>query len=399
MMARRIWFLISMVNAMNVLVHLHEPLEEMIEGGTRQEVYEFLAARYAPMQMKLWDMAVASNASIVPLWIQNTLIVYNATTSLIEGFSAMEDVLAVEQDQIVYLDETMDTFDVANYDESIQTNVKLLHADEAWSKGFNGKGVTIASIDSGVRYSHEILSRAYRGYVDGKSWKHDYAYWITKSQNQTLTPDNADEVGHGTHTLGTAVGAQGVGVAPGATWIAARPFNSDGSATQSDILLAAQWVMCPTTWEGTQPDCSRGADIVSNSFGGNSSIEWMDKIVQTWSKANILPVFASGNVNGFECGSVLCPGCIAEAIAVGALIGGTTLWGGSGKGPGKDGVIKPDFVAPGVAIRSAASYDDKKFTRMTGTSMATPHVSGAAAIVLQKYTTSITYMNIALGVV
>ncbi|OQR99389.1 serine protease family S08A [Achlya hypogyna] len=399
---------------MNLLVHLDDLSSDspLPLDMTRDGVYEVLHRRHIDHQRLVWDMATTTDglaadvaaARVTPLWIQNTLIVQNASPALARSLRATSGVRAVESDMLVHLD--IANYDSGSFDDAVpdartggvESNVKLLHADEAWAKGFTGTGVTIASIDSGVRYSHKVLAKAYRGYVDGLTWRHDYAFWIAEGQNQTLSPDNADEVGHGTHTVGTAVGADGVGIAPGASWIAARPFNADGSAKQSDILLAAQWVMCPTAWDGSKPDCKRGADIVSNSFGGDASITWMDKVVAAWSAAGILPVslpspnpndvndqvFASGNVNGFQCASVMCPGCLPEAVAVGALVGGTTLWGGSGKGPGKHGAIKPDLVAPGVAIRSAASYDDNKFTRMTGTSMATPHVSGAAAIVLQN---------------
>ncbi|EQC36878.1 hypothetical protein SDRG_05708 [Saprolegnia diclina VS20] len=400
-----------MATGLDLLVHLDETITAMGSSaatpvGSRAMVYAHLHQRHTTQQHAVWDMAVAAAtdrvaadlalATMIPLWIQNTMLVRGATSRVASHLAMLPSVRAVHLDETIHLDATErdSTLDAPEMNPSIdvaapfasspQANIKNLHADEAWALGFTGKGVTVASIDSGVRYSHRILARSYRGYVDGHTWQHDYAFWLAAGQNQTLTPDNADEVGHGTHTLGTAVGADGVGVAPGATWIAARPFNADGSAKQSDILLAAQWVMCPTAWDGSSPDCHRGADVVSNSFGGNSSIDWMDKVVDAWTHAHILPVFASGNVNGFECGSVLCPGCLQNAVAVGALVGAQTLWGGSGKGPGKGGAVKPDFVAPGVAIRSAASYDDAKFTRMTGTSMATPHVSGAAAILLQQ---------------
>ncbi|ETV81084.1 hypothetical protein, variant [Aphanomyces astaci] len=337
-----------------LLVHLHGvpshdgiSLYEDLTEHSREAVHAYLRDKFAPAQAsfvaQLTSATARANMTMpraFPLWIQNTVILYDVEDTVEALVHKMNGIATVVEDGIVYLPSmtSTSTASIPRLDDmessSVQDNVKDLHADEAWSKGWTGTGVVIASIDSGVRYTHNALRGSYRGTQqrDG-SVNHDYAFWVPVSQNATaLTPDNADLVGHGTHTMGSAVGSGGIGIAPNATWIAARPFNWDGSAAQSDILLAGQWVMCPTTWQGTQAKCHLGADIVSNSFGADSSVHWMDHIVQAWRAAHILPVFASGNVNGFQCGSVMCPGCLREAVAVGALVGSKTLWGGSGKG-------------------------------------------------------------------
>ena len=117
-------------------------------------------------------------------------------------------------------------------------------------------------------------------------------------------------------------------------------------------------MLCPTKYDHSAADCSKGAQVVSCSFGGNSSLTWLNPAVKAFRAANVLPVFASGNVNAFKCGSVLEPAGGPDAIAVGGVNSGL-LYPSSGKGPGLDGkTIKPDFVAPSFAVKSALSASD-----------------------------------------
>nr|CCA24065.1 serine protease family S08A putative [Albugo laibachii Nc14] len=279
----------------------------------------------------------------------------------------------------------------------VGSNIRSLHAPELWNLGVTGQNVTVASIDSGVRYSHETLRDTFRGKYDTarKKYDLDYAFWVPKgTPEEQLDPENADLVGHGTHTMGTAVGRFGIGVAPNASWITARAFDIYGTVRKSDFLTATQWIVCPTKLDGTEPNCHLGADIVTNSFGisrDDAAFKdwvWFGNVLDVWKAAGVIAVFASGNTNGFQCGSVLFPASTHETIAVGALVGSKTLWGASGKGPGdkehcsQQQLIKPDFVAPGVGIRSAISTSDDAFTRLSGTSMATPHVAGSIALML-----------------
>ena len=118
--------------------------------------------------------------------------------------------------------------------------------------------------------------------------------------------------------------------------IHAKAFSSVGTTSESTLLAAAQWALCPTKFDHTDPDCARGADVISCSFGGNASLTYLNPAVATMRAAGALPVFAAGNVNAFECGTVLEPAGFVDAIAVGGVNGGA-LYPSSGKGPGLDG--------------------------------------------------------------
>lgn len=368
-----------------IIVHLSNHLSSFEEDShssepVRSQLYLHLRKRHSEAQRPVIRMLKNYNQQqYQPFWIQNSISVPNASDAVIKALLAMPDVMDVVTNKIVLLPKIEDTSVVElDVNDDPGTNIIALNTPKLWQLGYSGKGVVVANIDSGVRYSHEALINNYRGYQNGK-FNHDYSFWTP--DQQVLTPDTADFYGHGSHTMGTLAGSHGIGMVPNATWITAKAFNWSGASTEAGLIAAAQWVMCPTKYDYSSPDCTKGAHVVSCSFGGNQSLTWLNPSVDVWRKAGMIPVFAAGNVDGL-CSTIMCPADYNKSIAVGG-VQGKKYYHQSGRGPAPDGNIKPDFVAPAVSIRSVLSAADSgrdAYTRLTGTSMATPHIAGALAL-------------------
>ncbi len=252
---------------------------------------------------------------------------------------------------------------------------------DVWKNiGALGANVVIGFIDSGVDWTHPAIKEQWRGYdsvmgkVDAKE------NWLDLIGNAQLPVDN---VSHGTTMVGAALGresdgANAIGVAPRAKWIAVRAFSTN-SATNENIIKAGQWMLAP----GGNP--AAAPDIINNSWGAVVSSEpWFNEIVDAWLAAGILPVFAAGNdTEEAKDGSIENPASLPSTLAVGAVDRNNKIGSFSKRGPSsfdKTGkIIKPELVAPGINIRTAVpgGYD---FNWM-GTSLAAAHVSGIAALV------------------
>ncbi|HEY3290060.1 MAG TPA: S8 family serine peptidase [Anaerolineae bacterium] len=272
--------------------------------------------------------------------------------------------------------------------QTIEANVGQVHAPQVWAGGDTGQGIVVADLDTGVLYNHPALLSKYRGW-NGITSVHDYSWYdtITGSLGSPNMP--IDPYGHGTHTMGIMVGDDGfgnqVGVAPGAKWIACRNMDSTGVGSVSRYVMCFQFAMAPTKTDGTQPDPAKAADITSNSWVcdsnyaevGCSDPTALITSTQALHDAGIMVVAAAGNSG---CGGItLAPGTLNQAFTVGAVDGSNNIASFSGVGPSSlTGKLKPNVVAPGVSIRS--STHDGLYGYQTGTSMATPHVAGVAAL-------------------
>lgn len=263
--------------------------------------------------------------------------------------------------------------------------IQAIGADRVWRDfGVRGAGVVVGTIDTGVKWTHAALATSYRGGLYDSSGNRHSGNWFDATGLYPNSPD--DNNGHGSHTMGTLAGGVGdgsgesIGVAPGARWIAAKGCGAT-SCSATHILAAAEWMLAPYPLGGSsaQGNPDLRPHVVNASWGGDGGSLWFEGMVNSWRAAGILPVFAAGN-RGPNASTILSPADYAGSFAVGALDATGAVASFSGRGPSLvTGETKPDLVAPGVAIRSAAL--DGGYTELSGTSMAAPHAAGCAALI------------------
>lgn len=248
-------------------------------------------------------------------------------------------------------------------------NLGLIRAPEVWSSlEVSGTGAVVAGMDTGVDWLHPALSANYRGFNPHGTHTH-VGNWFDAVEGSLYPTDGH---GHGTHTIGVAVGQGGVGVAPGARWIAVRVLSSNGYGFDSWIHAGFQWLLAP----GGDP--ARAPDVVNCSWSNeNGYLTLFQDDLRVLRAAGILAVFAVGNNGPLE-GTVNSPASLPEAFAVGATDEYDVVATFSSRGPSPWGEIRPHVGAPGVYVRSA--LPGGLYGTSNGTSMAVPHVVGLVAL-------------------
>jgi len=295
---------------------------------------------------------------------------------IVNGFACD---MSIPQIKKFYANEDIDFI---SYDSSIHTIInvasKTIGADKVNTMGYTGRGVTIATIDTGITMHRDLLFPTNRivGFKD-----------FLKNNNRPY-----DDNGHGTHIAGiiasSGISSKGKykGIAPEANILALKALDQDGNGKVSDILSAIQWVIYTKDIYKTK--------ILNLSLGTATQYsERLDPLVKAANKAiesGLIVIAAVGN-NGPNPRSILSPATSRFVISVGACddkrgstINDSTIPTFSSRGPTKDRVKKPDLLAPGVNITSLSSIDNTGYSSLTGTSMAAPIVSGAVALLLQK---------------
>ncbi|MEU5939679.1 S8 family serine peptidase [Micromonospora sp. NPDC047548] len=257
---------------------------------------------------------------------------------------------------------------------ALDVSVPQIGAPTAWQAGYTGSGVTVAVLDSGVDDTHP-----------------DLAGTVTARANFTEgEEDDRDLVGHGTHVASTVAGSGSAsdgryrGVAPGTKLMDGKVCVAYG--------CAESWILAGMEWAAAE----QHAKVVNMSLGGWDSpgIDPLEQAVNTLTEQyGTLFVVAAGN-DGPSSGTINSPASADAALAVGAVDKSDRLADFSSRGPQLgDSGIKPDITAPGVAITAARGKDATNvggapgdaYVTLSGTSMATPHVAGAAAILAQQH--------------
>lgn len=301
--------------------------------------------------------------------------------------------------------EEANEFSGDNSGEEYVSYAQIIKADRLWEKGIDGRGVTVAVIDSGIDKNHpDLVGRV----VAEKNFLSD-----------EITAD--DLLGHGTMVAGIIAGSGAAsngkykGIAPGADLISVKVIDSQGDGKVSDIIAGIEWAVYS------------GADVLSLSLGGINLGETNPPITMAAdnaASAGAVVCVAAGNRNSSEAsgqmasssaqvsqqkndkdnvmllvvpivlalppGLIDSPGDGVNVITVGAADGNGRMAGFSGSGPTRDDRIKPDLVAPGVDIISTVPsglkrpvYVDDYYARESGTSLSTPVAAGLSALLLQ----------------
>ena len=260
-------------------------------------------------------------------------------------------------------------------------NIDRVGAPDLWVLGFDGAGMVIATMDTGVDAAHQDLATRWRG--GSNSW-HDF-------YGEHATP--YDKTGHGTSTMGILVGGDAdgtnIGIAPGAQWIAVKTFNDAGTATFLGIHDGYQWLLDPDGNAGTDD----APDVVNNSWGlvdqvNICELEFQPDI-ESLKAAGILVVYSAGNA-GSSSSTSLSPANNPEGYAVGAVNSSDVISFGSSRGPSAcGGTLFPEVVAPGVDIYTSTltfgGLFPDSYSLESGTSFAAPHVAGVMALLAQAY--------------
>ncbi len=376
---------------------MYRSIEEKINIEGSADVIVRINAVDAPSQGMRVARSSDNTAAFNVLDNKKELKIINAYAGELskEGLSELKDLekdgykIEIYEDRIFHLDATRSEQPTENKndktpDQSVEGGISVtldnsvpsIEANYSWNiLDITGRNITVAVIDSGIDYNHTDLGGCFG---TGCRIKDGFDF-VNNDSNPT------DDYGHGTHVAGI-IGANGtvMGVAPGVEFLAVKACDSAGDCALSDIIESIEWAT------------DNGADIISMSLGGsysdvvqgNTGKDSTSLAAEAAIASGKIVVVAGGN-HGPGISTLAVPGASENVITVGNIDDQGTIEqtddviaASSGRGPSAFGRLDPDIVAPGQLIYSTYPGDD--YQTMSGTSMATPHVSGVIALMLEQ---------------
>jgi serine protease AprX len=325
-------------------------------------------------------------------WIAN-VISARLPQSALASLTSRSDVLRIEQNTKIAAPLPRPE-SAPRTPETISWGVNKIDAPAVWALGITGQGVVVAGEDTGQQWDHPALEAHYRGW-DGAAADHNYN-WHDSIHDAAAgnpcgsdSPAPCDDNGHGTHTIGTMQGDDGathqIGVAPGAKWVGCRNMDQ-GNGTPARYIECMQWMLAPTDLNGQNPNPDLAPDVLGNSWGclaseGCTVGDELEAAVQSVVDGGILFVESAAN-DGPACETITTPPATYDAsFVVGATTSNDSMAAYSSRGPVPTSTLfRPDLSAPGSSVPS--SYPPNTYANLSGTSMASPHVTGTVALMM-----------------
>lgn len=364
-------------------------------------------------QSRAAKLVSLNNGEANTLFLVNALSVRNADAALVQHLAELPEVKAVAYDPWVFFPgpESVENESVAERD-GIEWGVQRVHAPEVWALGYSGQGITVGGADTGYEWGHPALKQHYRGWDNASNianhnynW-HDAIHEISPLSVDTLgnlipnpcgldLQEPCDDHFHGTHTMGTMTGDDGmgnqIGVAPGAKWVGCRNMEH-GWGKPSSYIECFQWFLAPTDLGGQNPDPEKAPHVINNSWycdfvEGCTDLtvnELIHVAVTNLKASGVVVVVSNGNFGSDGCATTSgAPAYFEESFSVGSIRINDTISGFSSRGPviiDQSERLKPNISAPGSSVRSSTLNGG--YGNASGTSMAGPHVVGVVALVL-----------------
>lgn len=333
-------------------------------------------------------------------WVVNA-IATSGGRDLVEALARRSDVAAIETDRATSATASETAVATSAAPRGVEWNIARIGAPSVWALGTTGQEIVYANADTGVRWESPTLKTHYRGW-NGSAATHDFNWWDAVHGDLNGNGGNpcgfssrvpCDDHRHGTSVMGVAVGDDGqgnqIGVAPGARWIGCRNMD-EGFGSPSTYIECLQFFLAPTDLNGANPDPSKRPHVIGNSYAcppdEGCSTASLQAAIDNLRAAGVFMAVAAGNGGRSGCSTVVDPPALYDsATSVGATDGADGIAAFSSRGPvtaDGSGRLKPDLVAPGVGIRSAALDG---FVAASGTSAATPHVGGAVVLLWSAF--------------